>query len=529
MPVFMGFGKLLESLTGELLIGISGNIFLGIPFLGILFTVFAFFIPLNLFIEIPVLIMGFGLFFYFKLYQDLHTFIIINIKLFLPFLIIILVFSSFYPFILDHFGYYVPTISWLSEVGITKGISNLDLLLGQMSFWHIFQAGFSNFSDPFLRMNALIMVFYLIYILEKKTWLHLLFFPILLLFIQSPSPDLPAIVFSLIVLNEIFLENKNTNLLFAVSIFVFAIKPTMIWVPIFVFLYSIFVVKSHLKFLSFGLIIFGLFIFKNIWTFGFPIFPVSVLDMNLSWKPNAELLKISSDIAIQKTYDMQYSVSDIEKFSTLDYINNWLFLSGIKGVIHWFFLFFILIFSIFAFKTKNKLHYLLWISIIIKCVLVLYFSAQYRFFIDVFFVVFFVLFYKIANRKVVLTITSVSVVFSLFLFCNPKILQEVIPSFKLGNFMSGFYKSQFIKPNNFELNKFTKHKIGNLEFYVVKDYPFSFDTPIPAISPEFLKEDYNAGIFPQKISEDVSDGFILMKLTKKDKQKLELILKKLEF
>jgi hypothetical protein len=63
--------------------------------------------------------------------------------------IIILFTGTYYPYILDHFGYYVPTIKWLTEYGFIKGISNLDLTLGQMSVWHIFQAGFSNFSDPF--------------------------------------------------------------------------------------------------------------------------------------------------------------------------------------------------------------------------------------------------------------------------------------------------------------------------------------------------------------------------------------------
>ncbi|MGS0749197.1 LIC_10190 family membrane protein [Halpernia sp. GG3] len=314
---------------------------------------------------------------------------------------------------LDHFGYYIPSIKWLSEIGLVKGISNVDLLLGQMSSWHFLEAGFSNFTDVYLRLNSVLMVVYLIYILEKKALLHFLFFPVLLLFTQSPSPDLPAIIFSLIILNEILDGNKNANILFVLSIFVFAIKPTMIWVPIFCLLYSILILESKLKFLYFGSVLFLFFILKNLYTFGFPIFPVSLFDLNLSWKPNPELLKISSQTAIQKTYDMQYSIPQIHRFSTLDYIKNWLFLDGIKSIIHCSLIILISIFSIYTFKKNKKIIYFLWISILVKFILVLLFSAQYRFFIDVFFVVFFIIFYQTFSKRLIL---MTAVILTSFLF-----------------------------------------------------------------------------------------------------------------
>lgn len=528
-PVFAGFGSLIEYFIGKFTDGISSKLLLGILTISILFVGISFIFPLNLYLEIPTILIGFALFFYFKLHQDFWIFLKLNYRIFSIFTIIILLFGSFYPFILDHFGYYIPTIKWLSEVGLVKGISNLDLLLGQMSFWHFLQAGFSNFSDVFLRLNAVLMVFYLIYILEKKSWFHLLFFPILLLFTQSPSPDLPAIIFSLIILNEILAGNKNSKLLFALSIFVFAIKPTMLWVPIFTLLYSIFILRSNLKFIILGSIIFLVFIAKNLYTFGFPVFPVSIIDFNLAWKPNSELLKISSETAIQKTYDMQYSVAEIRHFSPLDYFKNWLFLDGIKSVIHCSFIVLMLIFIIFSFKKNKKIIYFLWISILIKSTLILLFSAQYRFFIDVFFVIFFIIFYQTFNKKSILIITLVFSSLSFLFLSFPKLFQNYFPSFKLGYFMSGISKNQWLKPAHFELNKFSTYQIGNLKFNVAKDYPFSFDTPIPAISPVFLKQDFDAGIFPQKISNDVKDGFIWKKLDKKEQKKLEIILKNLGY
>ena len=151
------------------------------------------------------------------------------------------------------------------------------------------------------------------------------------------------------------------------------------------------------------------------------------------------------------------------------------------------------------------------------------------FFIDVFFVVFFVLFYQIFTKKLILISTLILASFSLLILSVPQLLKEFLPSFKLGEFMSGFSKDQWLKPARFELNKYKSYQIGNLKFNVVKNYPFSFDTPIPAISLEFLKEDLDAGIFPQMISKDLKDGFIWKKLSPEENQKLKLILKDLGY
>jgi len=91
--------------------------------------------------------------------------------------------SSFFPFIMDHFGYYIPTIKWLSSAGLVRGLANLDMVLGQMSVWHIFQAGVSHLADSFLRSNSLLLLIYLIYCLEKKDWLPFVFVPVLVLFV----------------------------------------------------------------------------------------------------------------------------------------------------------------------------------------------------------------------------------------------------------------------------------------------------------------------------------------------------------
>ena len=525
LPVCSGFGSLFSKAVGNSTEGIALNLLGGIFFLSFLFTLLAFFIPLNIYLESVVIIIGIILFFYQKEYLIFWRFFRKYKFLFVVFSLVILFFGSFYPFILDHFGYYVPTIKWLSEIGLVRGISNLDLLLGQMSVWHIFQAGFSNFADPFLRINSLVLVVYIIYILEKKNWIQLLFLPILFLLAQSPSPDLPAIVFSLIILNEILNNNKNACLLFALSIFVFALKPTLIWLPIFTFFYILFIVKSNFKFIFLGSLILALFIFKNIWTFGFPVFPVQILDLGFSWKPNAELLKNSSQIAVMKTYDMQFQFAEIQHFSFLDHIKNWLFLSGVKGKIHMAFLVSLIVFFIFAWKKKSKIIWLLLISIIIKSILILSFSAQYRFFADVFFVIFLIIFKEYFSKKVSLLIFSALCLFFGLFLSFPSLVKEFLPSFKLGNYLTGFNKDQWYKPAYFELKKFKMYELGNLKFNVVQDYPFSFDTPLPAISPSFIREDLEAGIFPQLKGTTLKEGFFWRKISPQEQEKLRMILK----
>ena len=91
--------------------------------------------------------------------------------------------------------------------------------------------------------------------------------------------------------------------------------------------------------------------------------------------------------------------------------------------------------------------------------------------------------------------------------------------------MSGFSKTQLIKPSSFKLDKYKTHQIGNLKFNVVEEYIFSFDTPIPAISPQFIQEDLDAEIFPQLKGKTLKEGFIWREISEEEKKKLQIILK----
>ncbi|QUY58124.1 hypothetical protein I2F65_16535 [Chryseobacterium arthrosphaerae] len=521
----MGWGKITENISGSLSGGISGKILSGILSISLLWTVIAFFAPLNIYIEAPTVLVGLFCFFKYKLYQDLYRFSKKDCLLISFISFIILLAGSFHPYILDHFGYYVPTIKWLTEYGMVKGISNLDLTLGQMSIWHIFQSGFSNFSDPFLRINTVLLIFYALYSIERKHWIHLCFLPVLLLFSQSPSPDLPVIIFSLVILNEAIAGNRNTTFLFAFSIFVFAIKPTMIWLPVFIFLYSIFILRSNFRQLLLGISVLIIFFIKNIWTFGYPVFPVAIADPDVFWKPNPEVLKISSQYAVMKTYDMQYTYEEIQRFSTADYIKNWLTLPGIKSKINILFIVGLALFSVFTWIKKRKLITFICISLLIKSIPVLMFSAQYRFFIDVFFVIFFVMFHQYFDKKKSIAVCSGLGLLIISILSFPGIIQTYIPSFRVGGFMAGLKKEQLYRPSTYEYRKFNSFRIGNLEFNVSENYPYNFETPLPAISTGYIFDDMNAGIFPQLIDKkDISKGFIWQRMTSDQKKEGEKVI-----
>ncbi|WP_294264055.1 hypothetical protein [uncultured Chryseobacterium sp.] len=518
IPVLMGSGKLLEFFFGGISEGISGKIFSGIFGITILWTVLSFIIPLNIYLELPVIVAGLISFFKDRLYRLFFRFSKREVVLIGSVTLIVLFCGSFYPYILDHFGYYVPTIKWLREFGLVRGTSNLDLTLGQMSVWHIFQAGFSSFSDPYLRINTILLIVYTIYIVEHKSWIQLCFIPVLLLFSQSPSPDMPVIVFSLIILCEVLRKNRNTLFLFAFSVFVFAIKPTMIWLPLLGFLYSAFIVKSKFANLIPGFLIALLFFIKNIWTFGYPVFPIAVWDLTVNWKPNPEVLKLSSELAIQKTYDMQYSYEEIQQFSIVDYIKNWLLLEGIKSKINILFTFGLIGFVIFTCIKRNKITSLICLSVLAKSILVLLFSAQYRFFIDVFFVIFFVIFVDYFNRKKSLTVFSALSIIVIGCIMVPSIIQNYLPTFRPGNFMAQIEVQQLYRPSVYRYHNYNTYKIGNLRFNVSEKYPYNFDTELPAISESYIFDDIKAGIFPQMADpENMKKGFIWKKLTPEEK------------
>lgn len=525
MPAMAGWGALLRKIVGSTIEGFAGKIFMGIFLVALLFQSWAFFLPLHLEVELGVLLLGLVSFFYFKSYQELYHFTINQWVIFFFTTSISILAGSYYPFILDHFGYYVPSMLWIKSYGLTPGLANLDLIYGQMSIWHIFQAGISHVVDPFFRVNTFLLITFLWYVVEKKAWSLLLLFPVFLLFSQSPSPDLPAGLLAMVVLNEVLLGNKNISGLFALAVFIFVIKPTMVWVPLFILLYFF----SFKKLPSFilGGIVFLMYLGKNLWLFGYPLFPIAIGDMGLSWTPNSGVLKYSSEIASLKAYDMQYTYQEIQGWDLYQKVLHWFTLDSFKSYIHISFIIVLLALLTFLFFKKGKLYKVLAISILVKSVFVLLFSAQYRFFLDVFLLWPFLLLFEKIKWKTAFFVSMVGSVLVIIGISFPKIIQSYVPSFRLGHYMQGFTTQQFVKPAFYQLNRYQAVKIGNLDFFLT-DYDLSFDTPQPSVSKHTLKTYLDLGVFPQKRGKEIKEGIIWKKMNLKEKQELKALLKSLE-
>lgn len=524
LPVFWGYGRLFQQFGGEIFPGVSGTLLSGMFLISILAVITSWLLPLGTAVEVIVLSTGLMAFFRLKGYRSFFDFFRNNLFV-IPAALVVVFFATFAPFILDHYGYYVPTVKWFREAGLVKGIASLDLILGQMSFWHALQAVFSGIGDSYLRLNLPALLIYLIYATEKKSWLHLLFIPLFFPFLQSPAPDLPVIAFALIVLNEILSGNKNVSLIFAFSVWIFAMKPTLLWLPLLALMYAFIIQKQRVSVLWPGVVILGLFLVKNIWTFGFPIFPVQIADLGFSWKPNAEILETSARLATEKTYDMQYRYDEIRNFSFTERIANWFFLSGMKSGVHIAFFVALAAFTFFTFFRKDKMVWLIYTAVMVKVILVLVFSAQYRFFLDVFFVIIFVMFSGLIRKELAWSGFAVLAIITGAFFITPKIVTQYIPTFRLGVAMRGWDRMQLLKPADYRFNKYKTYVIGNLEFNVVYGYLFNYDTALPAISPAFLAEYSEAGIFPQLKGKEIREGFVWRKMTAEEQQYLKEIIR----
>ncbi len=519
-PALVGWGHVAGLIFRRKFSTIALQAAAGIMAAGLFFTGVAFFLPLTRPLELTVLLFGWYYFLKTKGYRPFFSLFWKNKMLMGLIVVLTALYSSFFPFIMDHFGYYIPTIKWLSSGGLVRGLANLDMVLGQMSVWHIFQAGVSHLADSFLRSNALLLLIYLIYCLEKKDWLPFVFVPVLVLFVQSPSPDLPALVLSLIIVRET-LQGKTDSFLLTLSVFVFAVKATFFWLPLFLLLDLVRQRQLwNAKMIAPAGFVFLLYLFKNIWVFGFPLFPSTFSSFGVPWQPDLVLMQNSADLALEKSYDMQYRAEDVRRFTTMQSVTNWLLLPGIKGVIHCLFAVVLIILIWVAVATKTLKVRLLCIALLIKSLFILLFSAQYRFFIDVFFVTVLITAGKYARKNWVLGISSALSFSVLIILIQPTLLQKLVPSFRMGFFIGQFKVTQLLKPSVYEWSKFETYQLGNLSFNVSRGYPYSFDTQLPSITPDFLRENYEAGVFPQRDEK----GFISRKLTPEEKRYLRKIM-----
>ena len=250
----------------------------GLIFQTVLISLFAFFYRinfeffcLNLVLQI-VLFVKFRTDFLFLFKNLLLHFSKLKKLLFFSLVLLIALKSSQLPSIFDNESYYIQTIKWLNEYGFVKGVANVHPFLGQFSFWHVLQSGFSfsflpiNFND----INGFILVVGIYYFFEKKqfssenwSFFSVIFLVFYFQFLDAPSPDLPILVFSSIVFKEFIEHSKEKKSILLFIIFMIFLKLTIAPILILAFVYLL-RNKKTIPFFTITSILFGIiWIVKN--------------------------------------------------------------------------------------------------------------------------------------------------------------------------------------------------------------------------------------------------------------------------
>ena len=527
--VFAGWGAWAKILTGIKTDSFSLTVILGLSIFSIPACLFLFFTPLTFFIESVLLIFSIIPFLFktLRAYSTKFPKELLQSVWFWIFCLIIILAGSYYPFRPDHFYYYTPTINWLNQYGLIIGVANIDWALGQMSVFHIMQAGLDQTIDPFQRFCVFITILFLVYIFERKAYLLLFVIPVCFLFIQAASPDVAIVFLSLIVINELYFNYKTGNykILFLISIFAFIIKPVAFWLPLLTFITVFFIDKKELKDYRAYLIptlLITIFLIKNVIASSTLFYPVPLTKLNTYWLPDLRILELSNEKAAMYTFDKYFTIDEINSMTFLQKIYNWLSIGRLQTIINCIIVMVIAAFGVFSFLKKNFLYQLLWIIIVIKSLIVFSFSGQFRFIIDGIFPLLFIMFYPVITGKTKIFITGLtfSLLF-LFMISNPSLLKRSIPDLKLTFWMKkGFTKKSILIPECYSIKRYAKENLGNLDLYI-SYYFFDYDTPPPAFKFKELKLYHELGIFPQmKDPANIRKGYYMKMLTPEEKEKL---------
>jgi hypothetical protein len=227
---------------------------------------------------------------------------------------VLLAISSGYGSLPDNESYYIQTIKWANQEGFAVGLMNLHPFLGQFSAWHILQAGV-NLPNPLFTLNDLNAYFFFIFLLfmsKKNThnvyinWLPFILIP-LLIFIDTPSPDLAAVLLSLLIF-DLFIknysnpDNSEIKQILLLTLFALTIKLTT---AINLALLLILWIKHYRKLksvISFGLlsvlIVSGLWISKNYLLTGYAFYPISINIFEPAVDLTAKLFGVSKETLV---------------------------------------------------------------------------------------------------------------------------------------------------------------------------------------------------------------------------------------
>ncbi len=521
---------------------------LGLFFICLFTSVFAFFQPINSSFHLVLLMLNilFGFWLkgeisssfqqFIKIFKSLSKFLKIG---FLGLALLIVAQAASAPFVIDNESYYLQTIKWLNEYGFVPGLANLHLFLAQNSGWHVLQSAFNfsflyeNFNDLSAYLFCLVSLFAFeklnLFFQQKSTHLANLFLAIIPLgsvlffqFISAPSPDVPVFLISFVLFYFILKKWNNFSkqdftVIALLSFFVLYVKVSTVFIafiPLGVLVFNFQKLKKGLlPIIVVGLITLGILLVKNQILTGYPLFPLQQLqlletDYSLTQDYQEFFFNMNKAYAYHISFQEYTSLSIWERFKT------WLFLPKLHGYFNQLIVLLLIIFSFFILKSKLKkpLFFIYSLAVLQLGVLFLT-SPQYRFFL-VFILAFsglgfFICFQQKKILKLLLILGISASCFPLFFsvqfnqFTNNELIQQ----------SSNFEWKNIVFPHQNSKYKYVykEENLGNLNYQNPVNIDFFWitgDGKLPAIKKEqieFFKKNFH--IIPQLRTGKLEDGF----------------------
>lgn len=501
--IFFGYGNLFNKRFNSNNL-ISFQLINGLLFTGVLSLISAIFIPLNIYYEFGLISIGVVL----AIYNRFWKYSWPKQKVFYLLCLICCFVGSMNAYIFDTFSYYFPTIKWLDDYGLVKGLANFDFNLGQTSFWHIIQASFNQTIDQYYKINVLITIIFILFLFEIKKLVYVIFLPVFFLFLASPSPDLPIFILSsIIILNWIIYQNKNSiGYGLVLSTFLVLIKPIAFVLPIFFLFLSFKDYKSFVKVYTIVCFLTILFIIKNIFLTGNITFPLAIGNLNFLEYSVPENVYHLSGIDRRYLITSRESPVNYEDFKTWSLLKYYTYIFNNLNLSIYFYLFICIcniLFCIYALYKKDNGLILLSILLLFKVIVFWIISIQYRFILDGLLLICCFLMIRInfnQNYLVILCIlTSILLVFS-----------NKINRLNNINFMRGVVQYNIINvlyPYNYKV-KIKKIRLSNFETNYVINSEVSADAKQPTINYRLYKSYINKEQIPILIdSTNINKGF----------------------
>ncbi|MDH0659454.1 hypothetical protein [Empedobacter sp. GD03865] len=486
---------------------------------GLISFLVAFFLPLNFTYEVVLISIAILSLIYHRNEVKVSLLKLKNIsRYFYAFTFVGLLVAVTYPFILDHFGYYIPTIKWLDFAGFVKGLSNFEWVLAQNSFWHILQASINETLDIYYRLNFCIFLIFNLYVFELKQKKLLIFNLIFLFFLNTPSPDLPVFVLSILLINEYLrYKNKASDYLFYATI-LFVIKPISI---ILILFFGIEYLRNKeyksLKDKNLFLLVFIALLFccKGIIVSANPLFPLEFSSINsLKWASPQHLYELSAQNGKFIPLKDSFTFEEVAKMNFSEYLKANFFQNSLRSLIIFVIFGLTFISSIVTLYSKSYRLKILNISCWIKLILMLVFSLQFRFLLDVLVIdlIILLMFFNIRKLEKYSYLISFLLVLLLSTFMLFPFLENlrIIQTF---SFIKKIEVNQLLIPGQYDDIKTVKKKLGNIDYNYPTDYPLIYSATIQAIGASSLNSYLINNAYPQQIdSTDIKKGFYLKEM-----------------